>query len=541
MCGIAGVLTMNGTFPYESVGDIQKILKRTSIRGDDSCGYVGVLSNSFVRRKYPTTGFGRFDSESWDELRNTLQFSIAIVSNSRAYPTQELVQKQLGSEDLQPFESERFIVSHNGIISNDSRIATKFDITRPTQTDTYVIPWALDKFIQGEKSLDVMHQLVEFFRNEVEGSFAMIIWDKKLLTMFFVTNFMPLYWILDRRGVIYAASEPEMLDSHTDSWKTFTYTYLGISERGQFRPYSVSMFDSNGIISSEFRKEKTDPKKVVISFSGGNDSMVNARLYQSQGYQVNLLHFTYGQRAEALEKRAAEKIAANWGMPLHIVDVAPLFKQISRESVLLNPTFKIPDKDRLLDAESTYSYVANRNAIFGCIAAGLAEQINAGVTVINCNLGDSGYPDNNYPFMRSMENLFNYSLNWHTKVRFTSPLINLEKHEIIKLGLHLYGDFFNTVSCYYPSTDLNGNVVNCGACGCCLYRDRAFQMSGVWDPQGYMKREQQPPHGDAHRNLGTGYRTRALVPYDPEWSFEGWMTEDDHSTESILQRAVLFL
>lgn len=533
MCGITGVLKVDGN----AIGSVTApividLIRQTTIRGEDSCGMFGVYPNrATLWSRNPKATF-----TNWYEWESQIQHLKCLMTNSRAYPTQELVSKEITTTDIQPFASRRFVVTHNGIISNDREIAKKFNLTDlESETDTEVIPHALDKYI-GNMSLP-FQRISNFFRDEVQGSFAVVMYDMNEGTMYFVTNFMPLYYTYDQTtGLFMVYSEPEMLPrSYVDrGWMV---------QHGQFKPYTVNKFTLGGIQSLEFRKGNTNERKVLISFSGGNDSMVNARLYQAQGYDVELLHFTYGQRAEELELRAARVISEEWKMPLHVVDVKSLVKQISRESVLINPTFDLDPEKRLEDAQTTFSYISNRNAIFGCIAGGLAEQIGAGIAVINVNLGDSVYPDNNYTFMRAMENLFNYSLNWHTKVRFTSPLINLEKHEIIRLGLYLYGDFTNTVSCYYPRYDDKHGVINCGKCGCCLYRERAFKMVGIQDPQPY---GDEPLYSHEGVLLKGSYVSISHIPIPSvsDVANTDMYRIGNTSTErieSILDRAVLFL
>ncbi len=528
MCGIAGVWCLKRPVSERTAKEvIIPLLRQTHIRGDDSCGIYSQYSDgSELEYKHISGGMG---SVGVGHLMDACVGARAIVSNSRAYPTQEYI-GNITESDQQPFESKRWVVTHNGIISNDVHIASKWDIERFSTVDASVIPDLLQHTVFGTGGR-CMANLLDMFRRDVEGSFAMVLFDKVESQMYAVTNFMPLYYSYDSyESIWYIYSEPEMFRqvSHcqinlNDKWK-----------HGKFPPYTISTIDGGTLKTFSFRREINNPKKVLISFSGGNDSMVNARLYQSQGYDVNLIHFKYGQRAEEREEFATRKIAQNWKMGLHVVDVRSLFGQISKGSVLLNPTFTLPEGKRTLDMESTLSYVANRNAIFGNIAAGLAEQIGAGIVVVNANLGDSVYPDNNYPFLRTMEELFNYSLNWHSKVRFTSPLMNLEKHEIIKLGLYLSGDFFDTVSCYYPEWDEHaGGVVNCGNCGCCLYRERAFKMTGVKDPQPYRK---STVDWEKCAHLSSQYWEYAHQPFDSRME-----CEPDQKMKSILERAVLFL
>ncbi len=61
---------------------------------------------------------------------------------------------------------------------------------------------------------------------------------------------------------------------------------------------------------------------------------------------------------------------------------------------------------------------------------------------------------------------------------FNTPLISMNKAEIIRKGLELGVDYSLTHSCYDPSP--NGKP--CGACDSCLLRAKGFQDAGVDDP-----------------------------------------------------------
>ena len=60
-----------------------------------------------------------------------------------------------------------------------------------------------------------------------------------------------------------------------------------------------------------------------------------------------------------------------------------------------------------------------------------------------------------------------------------TPLIHLNKAEVVKRGLELKVPFALTTSCY------NGKELACGKCGTCIDRIAAFKANGVTDPIKY--------------------------------------------------------
>ena len=62
-----------------------------------------------------------------------------------------------------------------------------------------------------------------------------------------------------------------------------------------------------------------------------------------------------------------------------------------------------------------------------------------------------------------------------------TPLMHMNKHEIIKLGTELGVDYSLTHSCYDPTADGS----SCGECDSCLLRMKGFAEAGVPDPTKY--------------------------------------------------------
>ena len=69
-----------------------------------------------------------------------------------------------------------------------------------------------------------------------------------------------------------------------------------------------------------------------------------------------------------------------------------------------------------------------------------------------------------------------------TTIKVHTPLIQLSKADIVKLGASLNVDFSLTHSCYDP--DSAGR--SCGECDSCILRKKGFAEAGLADPLEYL-------------------------------------------------------
>ena len=103
------------------------------------------------------------------------------------------------------------------------------------------------------------------------------------------------------------------------------------------------------------------------------------------------------------------------------------------------------------------TYVPARNTLFLSYALALAEVQGASNIVIGVNAVDySGYPDCRPEFIQAFEHMANLATRAQVeggKLQILTPLIELSKSQIIKLGLELGVDYSKTVSCYQANED----------------------------------------------------------------------------------------
>lgn len=220
-------------------------------------------------------------------------------------------------------------------------------------------------------------------------------------------------------------------------------------------------------------------KKAVVLVSGGLDSATVLAHAKQQGYQCYALSFDYGQRHKS-ELHAAAKLAKQYKVADH--KVMKLGMGEFGGSALTDDHIDIPTE------ESTgipVTYVPARNTVFLSIALGWAETLDAWDIFIGVNAVDySGYPDCRPEFIAAFETLANLATKAGIEqggLKIHTPLIDLSKADIIKMGELLGVDYSQTVSCY--QADLDG--LACGECESCHLRQQGFQQAGVIDPTLY--------------------------------------------------------
>jgi 7-cyano-7-deazaguanine synthase len=154
-------------------------------------------------------------------------------------------------------------------------------------------------------------------------------------------------------------------------------------------------------------------------------------------------------------------------------------------SALTSDDLEVP-KSRSLEAMGQgipITYVPARNTIFLSFAMAWAEVLECSDIFIGVNAIDySGYPDCRPEFIEAFERMANLAtkagVEGRTHLRIHTPLAQLNKAEIVRLGLKVGVDFALTHSCYAP--DPAGRP--CGQCDSCLLRRKGFEEAGVVDP-----------------------------------------------------------
>ncbi|MFW6009102.1 MAG: hypothetical protein ACOCP8_07555, partial [archaeon] len=176
----------------------KKLLKHLGIagmvRGKDATGVA--LNNDLKVVK----GALKADEFLWDDLDNADFY----MGHTRA--------KTQGSENFNynnhPFygENNKYVLAHNGIISNDRILSLDFDLPNTEiMTDSYIIVQLIDFFkkksFKSEIDIEIIKEAIEY----ITGSFALSIMTKNKLFLLRKTN--PLNIIYNKKELIYASTK----------------------------------------------------------------------------------------------------------------------------------------------------------------------------------------------------------------------------------------------------------------------------------------------------------------------------------------------
>jgi len=218
----------------------------------------------------------------------------------------------------------------------------------------------------------------------------------------------------------------------------------------------------------------------VCLLSGGLDSATCLAYARKQGYEPWALSFDYGQR-HRVELEAARRIAGTLGAVAHRVVKIDL--RAFGHSALTDDIDVPKGRDEAdMNAGIPVTYVPARNTIFLSFALAWAEVLESSDIFIGVNALDySGYPDCRPEFIEAFERMANLAtksgVEGRTRVKIHTPLIQMSKAQIVRLGRELGVPFGLTHSCYDP--DAAGRP--CGQCDSCLLRAKGFREADIED------------------------------------------------------------
>lgn len=220
--------------------------------------------------------------------------------------------------------------------------------------------------------------------------------------------------------------------------------------------------------------------KAVVLLSGGMDSCVTTAI-ANQTHRLALLHASYGQLTEDRERRAFHEIADFYRAPERLMIRLDVFRQIGG-SALTDVHIAVPESGEALEpgARIPVTYVPFRNAHFLSAAVSWAEVIGAAAIFIGAVAQDSsGYPDCRPEYYRAFQQAIREGTRPETNIEIVTPVIHMQKSEIVRRGAELRAPLELTWSCY------QGEKEACATCDSCRLRLKAFAEAGLPDPIPY--------------------------------------------------------
>jgi 7-cyano-7-deazaguanine synthase len=218
------------------------------------------------------------------------------------------------------------------------------------------------------------------------------------------------------------------------------------------------------------------PLAVVLA-SGGLDSCVAAAVAREQ-YELAMFHANYGQRTLARELVACRAQAAFF-RARQVLEADLLYLGAMGGSSLTDLSRPVPTAETEAPGiPSTYVPFRNSNLLAAAVA--WAEVLGAAAIFIGANVLDNpGYPDCRPEYFEAFNRVILLGTRPETRIRIHTPLIELDKAGIIRLGLELGAPLELTWSCYQSQDRA------CGRCSSCRLRLKGFAALGVPDPIPY--------------------------------------------------------
>jgi 7-cyano-7-deazaguanine synthase len=221
--------------------------------------------------------------------------------------------------------------------------------------------------------------------------------------------------------------------------------------------------------------------KAIAVLSGGLDCTVATSVY-AEDYDIHAITFNYGQKSFSQELKASKEICEKMNWTHEVIDL-PWLAKISTSS--LNTSEEIPEvKEEELDdlekskASASSVWVPARNMVFTSIAASYAESIGAEIIIVGWDAEEAAtFPDNSKEFLNAFNELI--GIGSPDEIKIEAPAIDLNKEEIVELGMKVGAPMELSYSCYA------GREKHCGVCESCMRRKRAFKKLKIKDLTEY--------------------------------------------------------
>ena len=232
-------------------------------------------------------------------------------------------------------------------------------------------------------------------------------------------------------------------------------------------------------------------KKLVLSISGGMDSVVLLHMAVDKGYdEINLITFNYGQRHIREIDCIQDQIEAvkakdpNLSIDHYVADVG-FIKYLAPTSSLTNTDIDNPDVSKMAGDAQPVSYVPFRNQLFNTIGCAYAEAKGADTVWYGAAEVDSlaGYWDGSQVFVDAMNNLT--ALNRENRIKIEAPLLTMSKEAIVEEGVRLKVDFSKTWTCYSNRKDGLADATTPSS----SMRVKGFVDAGYQDPIQYVQQD----------------------------------------------------
>jgi glucosamine 6-phosphate synthetase-like amidotransferase/phosphosugar isomerase protein len=280
MCGICGIYGING-LTKEDILAFQRILVNCESRGTDAFGYYSYPNKVLFKTKGSVSKYLKKEKDLFEGFEGIN----IILAHTRA-TTKGSEEK---NQNNHPFETENFILAHNGVIWNTADFGYKTDI----ETDSYVIIRSIQEEYTKEK--DVVGA-IRTTCEKLEGNFAcwLLFKNTGAIYLFRHGNPIDIRYDNEKKLIVFASEKDMMLPliqkSITGFWKSLFFSEIrentiyrinkdgGLVDCGEFTPkeraYSYGYYNN---IKKKYSEEDVETLKNL------SNSEMEAEIFKRTG------------------------------------------------------------------------------------------------------------------------------------------------------------------------------------------------------------------------------------------------------------------
>lgn len=211
----------------------------------------------------------------------------------------------------------------------------------------------------------------------------------------------------------------------------------------------------------------------VLCSAGLDSAVLVAHLAQSA--RVLPLYVSVGLAWEPAERAMLARLARTEAFNHSVLP--PVTLQFDMRDVYPPTHWAVRGEPPAFDTPDEEVYLAGRNVVLLTKAAVAAASRRIPRVAIG-PLAGNPFPDATPEFFAAMARAL--SLGLAHPIAIEAPFVEMDKADVIKLGLSLHVDLSLTLSCMNPQ-----NGAHCGQCSKCRERRDAFIAAGVPDPTTY--------------------------------------------------------
>jgi 7-cyano-7-deazaguanine synthase len=491
MCGITGYWQKEAALEFKV---LDKLFKGTEKRGQDGFGICFYRNDQYFILK---SDKNYSQAENIKEiLKQEYNFTITM-GISRATPETEV--PTYGITNQQPIQDGDFVICHNGSVSDYLVDELHKDFQFNTKIDSEAILHAYKKFNYN------MKMTMEY----LQGAFAFSMIDRRKNKLYLVNSYLPLSHMYIKGYGYFWHSDLETLEQIRYDITGATRDGMNVWEQWychELPPYTIVETDLESGFQNfiEFKPNfdcpswnkdiENNKEKCLVIASGGMDSGLTAFILKECGYDVGMIHFSYGQKSEQGERWAVREISKYHNIPVRIIDLSNIYKNMN--SMLIGDSEVTTGTRRGI--KSTVAWVPGRNAVFSSIVAAIAENciMSFGYKTVYIAAGFSqlseetnSYPDNSSRFVNSLANMIQFGYIVGKRIQFMSVLQNLTKTESWYLADYLGFVHYLTCSCDDAIYETSSNKIYlCEDCGSTKLSVWAAKRAGVTDLRNFYKK-----------------------------------------------------